>query len=241
MVGRLGVVAVVAVSLLAAAVGSASAAAAPPTQHRPRSAWVVPGAAPLDGLGAFLFVNAPAAGPAQTSVLGYEYSMLFGFENNSVGVMALGYKGNQKVAGFGLMPSNPLVATVPFDWQFGRIYYLLTYRIATDVWAAWVYDYSVSRWTHIASLRAPGIGRMRPTPTTGVEYSATPTSVTNEGTCAIYPRVDAFWYPPTGWRGNDMTTATLVSGDTVSAGECPGTVRTSDGWQYYALGSAPAA
>jgi len=216
-------------------------AAAPPTQQRPRSAWAVPGTGPLDGIGAFLFVNAPTAGPAQTTVTGYEYSMFFGFEGNSMGVMALGHKDGQKVAGFLLAPSNPLIATVPFDWQFGRIYYLLTYRIAVDVWAAWVHDFSANRWTHIASLTAPGIGRMHPHSSTGVEYSSTPMSMTNENTCAIYPRVNAFWHPPTGWRGNDMTPATLVSGNTVGAGDCPATVTTTDGWQHYALGSAPAA
>ncbi|MCA1691303.1 MAG: hypothetical protein LC733_03525 [Actinobacteria bacterium] len=124
--------AVLIMSSVGAAAGPAKAQLVEvPTQEQPRSTWVQPGSGPLDGLGTFVYVEAPAPGATQGSLLGYEYTIQFGFEDGSDGVLALGSRNGQKVAGFGLIPSH-LVDTVPFDWQFGKIYYLLTYRIAPD-------------------------------------------------------------------------------------------------------------
>jgi hypothetical protein len=132
-----------------------------------------------------------------------------------------------------------VIATVPFDWKFGHLYYLLTARIDVDVWAGWIFDWDSKVWTHIASQSEPGIGRMLPTSSTSVDYDPdlAPSPAADTSTCAFYPRLDAFWHPPTGWRGQVMTTATLGA-STESPGECPSTTTTSDGWQYHALGAA---
>jgi hypothetical protein len=232
---------VLVMSSLAATAGPAPATVAtvvPKTQEQPRSTWVQPGTDPLDGLGTFVYLDAPTAGATQGSVLGYEYTVLVRFEDGSGGIMALGYKNGQKVAGFMLVPSHPVIATAPFDWQFGHIYYLLTYRIGTDVWAAWVYDWSTATWTFIAQESSPGMGRMLPTTTAWVDYDSTlaPRPAADQSTCAYYPRVDAYLYPPTGWRGAVMTQATLGA-NTVTPGDCPTVTSTSDGWQHYALGA----
>ena len=230
--------AVLVMSSPAAAVGPASAAE-PPTQEQPRSTWLVPGTGSLDGLGTFLYVAAPVPGPAQGSPLGYEYTMLMKYDDASYGVMVVGVKDGQKVAGFSLLKSHPRVATVPFDWQFGRFYYLLTYRIAPDVWAAWIYDWNATKWTHIATQEAPGIGRMLPTSDTVVDYQAglLPTPAADPSNCAFYPRVDAFWYPPTGWRGAAMTRATL-SANSEAPGTCPSVTSSFHGWQRSTLGAS---
>ena len=56
-------------------------------------------------------------------------------------------------------------------------------------------------------------------------------------TCAFYPKVDALWYPPTGWRGAAMTTATLTA-NTESTGTWPSVTTTSDGWPRHTLGAS---
>jgi hypothetical protein len=238
----MGVVVVLVTSSLTAALHSAGATVATgKTQEHAISTWVQPGTGPLDGLGTFVYLDAPAPGPTQASLLGYEYQVIFRFEAaGSGGVLAMGYKNGHKVAGFGLVPSH-LVDTVPFDWNFGHIYYLLTYRMGTDLWAAWAYDWTAATWTFITQQAAPaGTGRILPTTTTSVDYDASlsPSPAADPSTCAFYPRVDAYLYPPTGWRGEVMTQATL-SANSVAAGDCPAVTTTSDGWQHYALG-APA-
>src|SRR5215217_7204272 len=124
---RAGVVAVSMLASLIATIGSAggAVAATAKTQNEPGSTWVQPGTGSLDGLGTFVYVAAPTPGANQASPLGYEYTLGFKFDDNSLGVLAIGYKDGHKVAGFGLIPSH-LVDTVAFDWNFGHIYYLLT-------------------------------------------------------------------------------------------------------------------
>ena len=226
-------------SSLAATVSPATAAAGSAmTQDQPRSTWVQPGTDPLDGLGVFVYVDAPAPGPTQASLLGYEYTLQFRFEDRSFGVLALGYKNGQKVAGFGLIPSH-LVDTVRFDWAFGRLYYLFTYRIGPDLWASWVYDWSKGSWTFIAVQHGPaGMGRMLPTSTTGVDYDATlaPSPAADTTTCAFYPRVDAYLSAPTGWRGSVVTLGTLA-GSSVEEGDCDSVTTAIPGSQRYVLGA----
>jgi hypothetical protein len=209
----------------------------PPPPDSVGSVWLQPGNGPLDGLGTFLYVTQPPApGPAQASLTKYEYELVFHLEDSSLGVVALGYKNGQKVAGFGIL-THTLVSTVPYDWQYDHIYYLLTYRLSATEWGAWVYDWSAASWSLIAVQTVPATtGRMLPEATTLVDFGGGPASEGTDTTCARFPRVDALFYAPMGWRGDVITSATLK----VPAGfdgPCPSTTATVNGWQWYTLGS----
>lgn len=154
--GWAGIVGALILASFTSMVGPATAQTPPPTQQVPISTWVQPGSGNLDGLGAFVYVAPPAPGATQGSPGGYEYHLRFDLEDRSLGILVLGHKDGQRVAGF--------------------------------------------------------------------------------GTCAFYPRIDAFFYAPMGWRGEAITNATLLNNST-SAGACPTTTKTSDGWQWYTLGS----
>lgn len=230
--------AILVLATLASTLGPASAQTSPPTQQMPGTNWVQPGTGNLDGLGNFLYVGPPpAAGATQGSPLGYEFTMSARLEGNAMALLVLGYKNGQRVAGFGVIPD--IVITMPFQWDYGRIYYLLTYRLTPTQWGAWIYDWSAGTWSLIAVQTVPeGTGRMLPTARTSVDFDPTlaPAPSAHTSTCAFYPRIDAFWYAPMGWRGEVITNATL-SGNETFAGTCPTTTRTSDGWQWYTLGS----
>lgn len=213
-------------------------AAEPPVPDRVGSVWQQPGTGPLDGLGTFVYVAPPPTpGPAQGSPTKYEYTLTFKLENGSLGILALGHKNGQKVAGFGMVPPT-LVTAVPYDWKYGQIYYLLTYRLSATQWGAWVYDWSAASWSLIAVQTVPDTtGRMLPESTTLVDYEGdTPASSGTDTTCARYPRIDALFYAPMGWRGEVITSATLKSA-AGSDGPCPSTTQTVNGWQWYTLGS----
>ncbi|MDQ6727317.1 MAG: hypothetical protein M3066_14295 [Actinomycetota bacterium] len=231
--------AVLIASVTAATMGAATADAGPPkSQAQPSSTWIQPGTAPLDGLGTYVYVAPSTSGPGQGSVLGYEYTLVFRFEDRSGGVLALGYQNGRKVAGFGLIPNNP-VSVVPFDWAFGRFYFLRLYRLGPHQWGGSVYDPSAARWTFIAQQAAPtAAGGIVPTSSTRVDYDATtaPTPGADQSTCAFYPRMDAYLSAPTGWRGSVTTTAKLDH-NTVDQGDCPATVTPSYATQHYALGT----
>jgi hypothetical protein len=234
-------VAVLMVSTLTATASTATAAGSPKTQQQPSSTWTQPGTAPLDGLGALLYVAAPTAGPAQGSALGYEYTLSYHFQDGSLGLLALGYQHGQKVAGFARIDGSP-VTTVPFDWSFGHAYFLFTYKLAASQWGGWVFDFSSLSWTSIAVVNVPaGTGGITPTSTTTVDYDPTlaPTAA-DQSTCVFYPQVDAYVFPPVGWRGATPSLATL-SGNTVQPGDCPSTTTAYFGWQHYHLGSPAAA
>jgi len=236
-------VAVAVVSSLTTIVGAAEASAgAPVTQDRPSSTWVQPGTGPLDGMGAFVFPTAPVPTAAQGSPLGYEYTVLFRFQDQTAGILALGYQHGHKVAGFGLIPGQ-LVATVPFDWSFGHVYFLFTYRLGPAQWGAWVYDVVAASWTFIAQQAAPGTaGGITPTSTTGIDYDSTsvPAPAADQSTCSFYPRVDVYFFAPIGWRGATPTVATLGT-NAVDKGDCPSSTTMYFGWQHYGLGTTAAA
>lgn len=212
----------------------------PPPPDRVGSVWLQPGTGPLDGLGTFVYVAPPPApGPAQGSPNGYEYSLVFHLEDSTLGIVVLGQQNGQKVAGFGIIPTTP-VSTVPYDWKYGQIYYLLTYRLSATQWGAWVYDWSAQSWSVIAVQTVPSTtGRMLPEATTLVDYEGNPSPAGTDTTCARYPRIDAFFYAPMGWRGDVITSATLKSSAGFD-GPCPSTTTTINGWQWYTLGQTPA-
>jgi hypothetical protein len=231
--------AVAAVAVLSLSATAAGAQTATKSQDQPSSTWTVPGTLPLDGLGAFLALTAPPAGPAQGSLLGYEYTLVYGLQGGSVGVLALGARNGQKVAGFGLIPDHPVV-TVPFEWSFGHVYFLYTKRLDATRWAAWVLDWSSGAWTFIGlQTAAVGAGGIVPTSlSTWVDYDGSlgPPTTADQSTCGFYPGVDAYFYPPIGYRGTAMSTATLT-GDSVVKGDCPSTTSAFNGWRHYQLGT----
>jgi hypothetical protein len=227
----------VAMLMVVTAVGPAHAADPPPSDQL-GSVWLQPGTAPLDGLGAFLYeVQPPAPGPAQATPTKYEYSLVFHLEDSSLGVIALGYKNGQKVAGFGMLPTT-LVSTVPYDWKYGEVYFLVTSRLTATQWAAWVYDWSAGSSSLIAVQTVPATtGRMLPEATTLVDFDGDTTAPAGtDTTCARYPRIDALFSATIGWRGEVITSATLKQSAGFD-GPCPSTTVTVRGWQWYTLGS----
>ena len=210
----------------------------PPPADQVGSVWLQPGTGPLDGLGTFVAVaRPPAPGPGQGSPTKYEYSLIFHLEDGSLGVLALGHKNGQKVAGFGMVPTT-LVSTVPYDWKYDHIYYLLTYRLSATQWGAWVYDWSAATWTIIAVQTVPATtGRMLPESTTLVDFDGdTPAPAGTDTTCARYPRIDALFTAPAGWRGAAITSA-ILKGPAGFDGPCPSTTAAVNGWQWYTMGS----
>lgn len=229
-------VAILVLATLASTVGPATAVA-PPNQASPYSVWVQPGTGNLDGLGNFLYVAPPAPGATQASPLSYAYTLRFNFEGGSSGLVAVAYKDGQRVTGF-ITPGNETTFT-PYNWAYGHIYYLLTYRLSPTQWGAWIYDWSAGTWTLIGVQTVAGsVGRMLPASYTSVQFwEPAPAPAADPNTCAYYPRIDAFWYPPMGWRGDVITNATLQSTETVSQQCAINGVTTENGWQHYTLGT----
>lgn len=211
-------------------------AALPLIQDHAATVWLQPGTGPLDGLGTFVYVaQPPAPGPNQGSPLGYEFTLAFHTEDNALGIVVLGSQNGKKVAGFGIVPST-LVSTVPYDWKYGQIYYLLTYRLSATQWGAWVYDWSAMSWSLIGVQNVPATtGRMLPEASTVVDYNFASPAPTVVGGCAYYPRIDALFYAPMGWRGGVITNASFKE-DVTTHADCPSTTRTVDGWRWSTLG-----
>lgn len=211
-----------------------ASAATPPAPDVQATVWAQPGTAALDGIGTFVYIAPPPApGPTQASPANYRYSLVF-HPSGAFGVVLLGEQDGQKVAGFGLTPITP-ISTVPYDWTYGQIYYLLAYRLSATQWGAWVYDWSAATWSLIAVQTVPDTtAGMLPESTTMVEYRATLPDTT-DGTCAYYPRTDALFYPPMGWRGGAITSATYNS-DAGYDGPCESNATTINGWRWYTVG-----
>jgi len=226
------------ISVLVATAGSASALTAV-TQDQPSSTWVQSGTSPLDGLAVNLAVNAPTPGPNQGSLFGYEYTLLFRFENRSGGLLVLGDQNGRKVVGFGLLTGGP-ITVVPFEWSLGRTYLLATYRTGTDEWAGYVFDYAVRSWTAIGRQTAPaGTGNITTTATTSVDYDATlaPTPA-DRSTCSFYPVVDAAFSAPIGFRESGRASVAKLGTNSVQKGDCPSTTSFVRAMQHYRLGTA---
>lgn len=222
--------------------GTAGPASAAPTPDQQSTVWVQPGVAPLDGLGTFVYVGQPLTpGPTQGSLEPYEYTVTFHLEDGSFGIMAIGHQHGQKVAGFGIL-DHTLVSVVPYDWKYGQIYYLLTYRLSATQWGAWVYDWTATTWSLIALLDVPETtGRMLPETATGVDYDGGPVAPPPgaDPTCAFYPRVDALFTAPMGWRGDVITTGTFKEYGGFD-GTCPSSTVPVSGWQWTTMGQAAA-
>lgn len=231
-----------AVAVAVVVLGLAGPVSAAPLPDTASTVWVQPGVEPLDGLGTFVYVGQPLTpGPTQGSLQPYEFTVSFRLEDGSFGIMALGHQNGQKVAGFGIV-GHTLVSVVPYDWNYGQIYYLLTYRQSATHWGAWVYDWTAEAWSGIAQLDVPATtGRMLPEATTSVDYDGGPIAPPPgaDTTCAFYPRIDAMFTAPMGWRGNAITTAAFKAYGG-SDGPCPSSTVPVSGWQWTTMGQAAA-
>jgi hypothetical protein len=225
------------VALLAAIVPAVSAQTPPSqTQEGPFSVWNQPGAEPLDGLGAWVYV-APKAVPGTEDP--YDYLLRWDLSgtgaSQGMGFIGLATRPEGTMAGMSLVSSVPQATVLtPFNWSPGHFYYLLVYRSSTDHWVGWVYDYSAQAWTIVGQLTAPvGGGLLSPSSRTLLEQAT-------GRPCAGYPRSDVFFYPPVGYRGTTVSLATLGSHG-VAPGECPTATSVEYDWVHYRLGTAPSA
>jgi hypothetical protein len=233
-----------ALALLAGIAPSATAQVSGASQEAPSTTWVQPGADPLDGLGAWVYI-APEGPPAPTqgSPGGYEYLLRFNLQPPSP--QAFGFIGlstrpdGSHFAGLVMVSSVPQPTDrVDFAWAPGQFYYLLVYQVGVSEWVGWVYDYSAASWTIVGQVTAPeGSGRLSPTSATTVDYQSGGGS-SGLG-CFGYPRTDVFFYPPVGYRGSTVSLATLGS-HSVSPGDCPTTTSVEYDWVHYRLGADPA-
>jgi hypothetical protein len=105
-----------------------------------------------------------------------------------------------------------------------------------------VYDWTATRWDLIAVLDVPETtGRMLPEAATVVDHEGGPTTPPADAdpTCAYYPRVDAMFYAPMGWRGEVITSATFKEYAGYD-GVCPSTTTAVNGWHWTTMGEAAA-
>ncbi len=232
-------------ALLAGAATSASAQSAGASQEIPSSTWVQPGSEPLDGIGAWVYIApGPPPGPAQGSPGGYEYLLRFNLQKplqEPFGFIGLSTRPDgSHFAGLALVSGlDQPTDTVDFNWSPGHFYYLLVYQVGANEWIGWVYDHNAASWTIVGTVTTPdGSGRLSPTSATTVDYQSGGASYILE--CAGYPRTDAVFYPPVGYRGATVTLATLGS-HTVYPGNCPTTTTIEYDWVHYRLGVDPAA
>ncbi len=233
----LGAATGLAVALVGTLIPAATAQTADKTQDVPISVWDQPGPELLDGVGAWVYI-APQAPPSanQGSPDGYEYLLSFAYPGLNVGFIGLSTRPEGRFAGLTLVTNAGVPpATVPFDWSPGHFYYLLVYHLGGGQWGGWVYDYSASSWTFVGQVAAPaGWGLLTPSSRTLVDQKDQITAPT----CADYPRTDAYFYPPVGYRGTSFTVATLRF-NYVQPGECPSQTTMEYGWAHYRLGADP--
>ncbi|MBA3267509.1 MAG: hypothetical protein H0T70_04540 [Acidimicrobiia bacterium] len=202
----------------------------------PYSVWGQPAATPLDGIGTWIAIgNQPTASKGQLPPQ-YLYGHSIRFANSSAtGVVGLatGSAGNLALFGATAPDGTAYNTGIAFNWSAGGFYYLHVDEVATNVWAAAIYDYNAGTWTAIGTLNLPaGWGKLSPVSATmAIWYGA------NAQDCAAYPRADVSFSPPIGYVGTASTTAGLAGTATV-AGDCPAeTSVEAEVWARYRLGS----
>jgi hypothetical protein len=250
---------VLVVGAVAVALGPSpvSAVAVQNYQAVPVVDWIAPGTEPLDGIGQWVYVPPiPAPGPGQLPTTGYVYGPTFllgiGGPNATVsqGTVGLSTDAEGPIAGIQVITStsNEAPITIRYDWSPGKLYYLVAYHLGDRVWGAWVYDHAASVWTFIGSQQAyVGSGLLRPESGTAIlGAEGTPIPAFHRGTppivagpCTSFPRVDAYFFPPIGYRGTTLSEATLDL-SRPALGHCPTETTVEDGWVHFRLGS-PAA
>jgi hypothetical protein len=196
-----------------------------------RSTWDQPGTAPLDGVGAYLYI-APGPAPATSQLPpDYEYLLEFFYEGGQmVGVIGLGSRAGGHIAGLATGYSRTVV--VPYEWSAGRLYFLFVHRLSDHEWGAWVLDVWADAWTFIGQGSTPvEVGGLSPSTWTVVAWADS----TSSNPCSAYPRTDAYFTPVFGVRGGSFTLGTRA-GDSAHPNGCPGQISSSLGWARYTLG-----
>jgi hypothetical protein len=229
---------------------AASAAAVAHFQGEPVTLWTIPGDAPLDGAGGWVYVAPePAPGVDQLPSDRYEYDLTFQFANLDLARIGLTRTAAGPIAGFMASQNAAIpVVTAPYAWAPGHIYFLLLYKFGPGLLGGWAYDFSAGAWTFLGQAQVPtDQGLLMPNVETIVEGAqgivTTRGPFTNAGaesipSCSQFPRVEAYFYPPMGWRGSTITSAT--SSQTANMlGDCPTSTTVQNGWTHYTLGALP--
>jgi len=205
-------------------------------QRLPSTEWLMPGTAPFDGTGRYVYVAPYSPGPQQVSTATYRYEHIFDFEGGGGGHVALTGDVAGPRAAFRV---NDAMITVPYQWSPGRIYFLFAYHLGGGTWGAWVYDVTASSWTFVGSLR-PGSLHSGTFTASTVEEAAgvrgpSDAAASPLPSCSWFPRVDVYFSPPIGFRG----TAATIGEQTrtfLTIGDCLTTWSTEYGWMHHQLG-----
>ena len=124
---------------------------------------------------------------------------------------------------------------------------LLVHDLGEDRWGGWVFDHAASAWTFIGSVQAAtGSGLLSPTSVSrvgGAHSSPQPAfSQINlgaiRGPCRLFPQVDAYAYPPVGYRGTGDSQMTVAHAS-YGLGDCPTQITTEADWLHMRLGWPP--
>jgi hypothetical protein len=255
--------AVVAVAVLAAAVAGAvvpAGAATGTVQAVPLREWHYPGTDNLDGVGGWVYVQPePPVGAGQLSRSGYVYEEQFFFAGSgAMGSIGLGADAGGPLVGLKLIDRNdgsgPPPLTVRYPWEPGRIYFLLAYGLGGGAWGGWVYDLTAASWTFFGAVQAPsGWGGLAPVSAftvrgaTGMPLPSpfapeTLGTVQRVSACSLFPKADAWFFEPLGWRGTELVSPAFGFGDPGYGDGFPSQTETVNGWFHFGLGTAaPAA
>ena len=220
-------------------------------QGVPVNEWHYPGTTNLDGVGGWVYVEPESApGPGQLSRTGYVYEEQFFFvgTGSKMGAIGLSNDTSGPVVGLRLIDRNnnsgPPPVTLRYPWAPGRVYFLLAYGLGGGTFGGWVYDLTAAAWTFIGTIQAPtGWGGLAPVSAFTVHGAEglplpspfAPETLEGVADCAKFPKADAWFYEPVGWRGSNIVSPSGTI-DEVQLGDCPARSGVVNGWHHYALG-----
>ncbi|MGI9022719.1 MAG: hypothetical protein ACR2HV_05730 [Acidimicrobiales bacterium] len=213
----------------------------PVTSQVPVSIWDTTPSMQFDGMSTWLATFAdPAAGAGQSAPV-YTYFHEFGFvDSNSFGQISLDVIGGEKFASLTIVDAEEdreHRVRVPFAWTGNSFYFLWVHRLADGVWGAWAYDNTADQWSFIGALTVPiRLAKLGSPSATGVAWTGPDLE-----NCDAYPQAVMTRRAPTGYVGSTPVQTVFALRDTVE-GDCPSTVAEYvPGWDYYVVGSEPAA
>lgn len=227
-------------------------------QNVPVREWHYPGAADVDGIGGWVYVDPPAApGPGQLSNRDYVYEEEFFFRNGGFGAIGLGADAGGPLVGLRLSPPGifdpiPTPVTVRYPWQPGRIYFLLAYNLGNGAVGGWVYDLGAATWTYFGTIQAPTAwGGLVPASAARIHGAQgmplpAPFAVENLETptvpdCAQFPRAGVWFSEPFAWRGQAILTNFEYADDAGGSAPCPTRIEMANGWVHQVVGTVPPA
>lgn len=219
--------------------------------------WHFPGTADLDGIGGWVYVDAPTPpGPGQLSNRDYVYEWQFFFRHGGMGAIGLGADAGGPLVGLRLSPPglfDPVVApvTIRYPWQPGRIYFLLAYDLGNGAIGGWVYDLGAATWTYFGTIQAPSAwGGLAPASAATIHGALgmplpAPYAVENLETpkvadCSQFPRAGVWFSEPLAWRGPDIL-SNFEYADDPGGIECPIRTEEANGWWHQVVGTLPTA